>query len=451
MSAWGRGIAGCAWVIVSLVCLSPRGAHAADEQGPRPEAPASAPKVKPPADRLAEFRDALPFELSGFWEIRGGLRTQNDPHQDRDASIGESRLQLQMTFPFDWGEGVLKTDFYYDAVLRRFRTEFREMNLAFSPLEFMDVKFGRQIITWGTGDLIFINDLFPKDWKSFFIGRDVEYLKAPSDALKVSFFSDAANLDVVWTPVFDPDEYIEGERLSYYNPLLGGRAGEDARVRVHRPNQWFDRAEVAWRLWRMAGSTHLALYGYHGFWKSPAGFDLASMRNTSPRLTVYGASARGNVLRGIGNIEVGYYDSSQDRQGDDPFIPNSQVRFLLGYEREAARDLTVAVQYYMEYMLNHKAYSHTLPAGMPQQDEWRHVLTIRLTRLAFSQKLKLSLFTYYSPSDHDVYIRPHVNYKMTDNWAVEFGANIFFGDDEHTFFNQFADNTNIYCGTRYTF
>ncbi len=62
------------------------------------------------------------------------------------------------------------------------------------------ITLGRQILTWGTGDLVFINDLFPKDWVSFFIGRDVEYLKAPSDALKVSAFSSWANLDLVYTP-----------------------------------------------------------------------------------------------------------------------------------------------------------------------------------------------------------------------------------------------------------
>ncbi len=66
--------------------------------------------------------------------------------------------------------------------------DLREASLVFSPSADTDVKVGRQILTWGTGDLVFINDLFPKDWVSFFIGRDVEYLKAPSDALKVSAF-----------------------------------------------------------------------------------------------------------------------------------------------------------------------------------------------------------------------------------------------------------------------
>ena len=36
-----------------------------------------------------------PFDLSGFWESRLGARTQRD-HYERDLSIGETRLQLEI-------------------------------------------------------------------------------------------------------------------------------------------------------------------------------------------------------------------------------------------------------------------------------------------------------------------------------------------------------------------
>ncbi len=34
----------------------------------------------------------------------------------------------------------------------------------------LDLRLGRQIITRGVGDLVFINDVFPKDWSAFFPG-----------------------------------------------------------------------------------------------------------------------------------------------------------------------------------------------------------------------------------------------------------------------------------------
>ena len=61
------------------------------------------------------------------------------------------------------------------------------------------------------------------------------------------------------------------------------------------------------------------------------------------------------------------------------------------------------------------------------------------------------MFTYYSPSDNDAYLRPHFLYKATDHLTLETGANIFFGEAPHTFFAQFENNTNIYTAIRYSF
>ena len=155
--------------------------------------------------------------------------------------------------------------------------------------------------------------------------------------------------------------------------------------------------------------------------------------------------------KGIGNIETGYYDSYQDSAGDDPLIRNSEFRILGGYERELGRNLTGGIQYYLEWMMDHSEYESSLPAGAEPKNEFRHVLTFRLTKLMMNQNLTLSLFTYYSPSDEDAYFRPKAHYKVSDRWAVEAGANIFTGEDDHTFFGQFEDNTNVYAGTRYSF
>ncbi len=261
----------------------------------------------------------------------------------------------------------------------------------------------------------------------------------------------ALNLDFVYTPKFNPDRFIDGERLSYFNPQLGRLAGEDAKIHPRKRDEWFEDSEIALRLYRDIKGYGLALYGYNGFWKSPLGFDPQAGKATFPRLSVYGFSARGKAWKGIGNFEMGYYDSPDDRSGEDPFIPNSQLRYLAGYEQELAKDFTVGVQYYLEQMLQYGAYNRTLPRGSHAADEYRHVSTLRLTKLLMYQNLKLSLFTFYSPSDQDVYMRPNIHYKISDHWSAEAGANIFFGEKEHTFFGQFKDNTNVYLGVRWSF
>ncbi len=429
-----------------------------------PALPEGLTEQEAPVGEAAEERTAtglpeFPFDLAGFWEARVGARTQHD-RRERDMSIGETRLQLEFEKHWTAVGFDLTADFLYDPVFDHHEIwleegrgwlDLREANLSLTPTGFMDVKAGRQILTWGTGDMLFINDLFPKDWNSFFIGRDPEYLKAPSDALKVSLFSDIANLNVVYTPRFDADRFIDGSRISYWNQMAGDISGRDAIVQVDKPDDWFEDDEIAFRVYNNVGGYELAVYGYRGFWKSPGGTDFLSQRATFPDLSVYGASIRGAVAKGIGNIEVGYYDSDDDRRGDDPFVRNSELRFLAGYEQEVARDFTVGLQYYLELMMEYGDYRRNLMPGSRPSDEDRHVLTLRLTQLLMSQNLDLSLFTYYSPSDRDAYLRPRVHYKVDDHWSAEIGGNVFVGARDHTFFGQFEGNTNVYVGARYSF
>lgn len=409
---------------------------------------------------LAEAGDASPLQdrlydkygidLNGFIEGRQGWRLQDDPYE-KDISISEMRMQLDLSKDADWGIIKLKGDLVGDHVEEKASAELRELNLAFSPLDFMDAKIGRQALTWGTGDLLFINDLFPKDWKSFFIGRDDEYLKAPSDAIKASLFFDLFNIDIVYSPVFNASQYVDGTRLSYWNSLLGRTAGRDFILDDIERNSYFQDDEYAARLSKNIGGIELGLYGYNGFWKTPEGLDPNESKLWYPELSAYGASARGALWGGIGNLEVGFYDSRDDRDGDDPLVRNSEIRTLAGFERELTSDFTGGFQYYLEWMQEYETYKSKLPAGTAAKDEFRHVLTLRLTKLLMNQNLRLSLFTYYSPSDQDGYIRPKVHYKVTDQWAIETGANIFFGKEDYTFFGQFQNNTNAYAGVRWSF
>ena len=153
-------------------------------------------------------------------------RTQDDPNA-KDISVMETRLQADLFTYTDWIEFKLKGDVWADGVTEKGDGDLREAWFFKRPFDFMDLKIGRQILTWGTGDLVFLNDLFPKDWQSYFIGRDSEYLKAPSDAAKISLFSELASIDLVYTPQFDPDRYITGEYISYWDATAASHAGQD--------------------------------------------------------------------------------------------------------------------------------------------------------------------------------------------------------------------------------
>jgi hypothetical protein len=342
----------------------------------------------------------------------------------------------------------LKADLIGDGVEERGDAELRELYVDLSPVRVLDVRMGRQILTWGTGDLIFINDLFPKDFVSFFIGRSLEYLKVGSDAVKFGLYPGPFSMDLVAVPHFTPSEIPKGERLSFFNPVANRIAIPGESLSMREPAATPENTELALRLYRTFGSYEGALYGFRGFFKEPVGMDPAGGTLFYPELSVYGTSALGPLLGGVAGFEFGYYDSREDRPGTNPLIENASLRYLLGYERELWTDFSVRAQYYLEQMLEHGAYKASLPPGAPEKKEYRHLFFLRLTRLLRYQTVELSLIGFYSPSDEDGMVNPQISCKITDWLSVASGANVFFGKKDFTQFGQLDKDDNLYLRLR---
>ncbi len=448
-------------IVVAFIMSTTAAQLAGATEGAEPALPPGLFSVADTAKTVPEpprtWRERLPVELTGFADARAGVLLGDNAYEDR-WSLGEGRAQVEAEKAWETTALKLTADLVYDAAsgeheigLEEGRgvVDLREASLSLTPTGFADVKVGRQVATWGTGDLLFINDLFPKDWQAFFVGRDDEYLKAPADAAKVSLYSSLANADILYSPRFDADRFIDGSRISYFSGATGGIAGQNQVVRVDRPDTWFGDGELAWRVFDNVRGYEVAAYGYYGYWKSPAGIDPSTGSATFPRLFVHGASGRSNLGRGIGSLEIGLYSSRDDADGADPTVRNGEVRLLAGFEQEAARNLTLGIQYYLERMLRYSAYTASLPAGSPGSDENRQLVTLRLTKLMMNQSMRAGVFAYLSPTDTDAYLRPSLHYKLTDAWSVVAGANVFVGAEDHTFFGQFEDNTNAYAAVRW--
>jgi len=392
---------------------------------------------------------ALALSAHGFLEGAAGVRLTDNPSQPKDATLGEGRLQVELSQegPAD-SRLFFKADLIGDAVEERGDADLREFYLDLSPAQVLDIRAGRQILTWGTGDLIFINDLFPKDFVSFFIGRSLEYLKLGNDAVKFSLYPGPFSLDLVAVPQFTPSEIPKEERLSFFNPFANRIAAPGESLSTRKPAATLENTELALRLYRTFGSYEGVLYGFRGFFKEPVGIDPAERTLIFPKLSAYGASLRGPFLQGIASVEFGYYDSREDRTGTNPLIENSSLKYLLGYERELRTDFTVRAQYYLEQMLDYGAYKASLPAGAPEKKEYRHLLFLRLTRFLRYQTVELSFIGFFSPSDEDGLVNPQVSYKITDRLSVASGANVFFGKKDFTQFGQLDKDDNLYLRLR---
>ena len=178
----------------------------------------------------------------------------------------------------------------------------------------------------------------------------------------------------------------------------------------------------------------------------------AKERSLHPRLHLYGASIRGATWGGVLWLEGGYYDSRDDQDNRNPLVPNSSATGLVGFERQIATNLTANLQWQVDRIFDYDEYQ----AGQEQfrayvRDEWRHLLTTRVTKLLHNELVTLSGFLFYSPTDKDGYLRLSAAYKYTDQLELAAGANLFAGDVPATEFGQFRLNDNLYLKVTYGF
>ncbi|MBI3926216.1 MAG: hypothetical protein HY319_11800 [Armatimonadetes bacterium] len=379
-------------------------------------------------------------EVSGFVQGVGALRAAASEQAASPLVSGELRLRLDLLHRPEEGPSLtIRNDLVYDAVDRVFRDEVREAYVDLDLGSDARLRAGRQIITWGVGDLLFVNDLYPKDYQAFFSGKPLEYLKIGSDAVKLDLTLKDATLELVAIPLFQGDRLPAPPGFSLSDPFRGL-----PRTTV-KPAQGVYAARLSFS----AGDYDTAIQAYHGFFLTPAARVQGSqLIQTYPGLNSCGVSVQGPGPGGaVLSGELAYYDSEADRRGTDPVVENSSLRMLLGLQKDLAEDFSLGVQVYADKMLHYDRYRATLPPGMPGREDVRTLVTARLTRLLEHQSIKLSLFAFYSPSGHDVMVTPEMQVQVSDDAQICIGANVF-GGRPSTPFGALEENTNVYSWFR---
>ena len=382
------------------------------------------------------------------------IRTRNvdcDQTPSCALPLAEERFQLKMSGSSEStvASSFLGTvDFVADHVTHSTRVEPRQI-YADLTWRSLTVRGGWQLITWGIGDYVFVNDIFPKNFESFFLGRPTEYLKEPSGALRIT----APHIDFVLLPVFEPDHLPSPLRFAYADPLP-----PDAIRTFSTPSAAIENAEAALRLPGTLGRWDVALYGYRGFSRSPA---LASPPQPPadvpqtlvfryPRLNTAGASVEGPLFGGLFGVEGAYYDSEDDRAGSNPFIDNSEVRALASYTHPLWEDASIGVQALSQTMMNYDEYAAVAVPGFPTLKRTRWTGTLRFTQLLVQQLVQFNFFAFVGITEHDAYLIPSLRYALTDNLSVEAVGNVFLGEGE-TSFGRFRHNSNVRLGMQYGF
>lgn len=386
-----------------------------------------------------------------FIELGVGQRFDSDVLRKQQKTLRELRTRFE--WEKEWHQVSLeaKFDLVANAITKKFEVDVRELALQTAIGEQTDLRVGKQVLSWGVGDYVFLNDLFPKNWQAFFNGRDDEYLKAAANAVQVSHYFDEGNAQIVWFPRFTPDEFVNGQYFNYFNPLQGALSNQ--RMLASRSHD----SEFALRVFKRFGSLEAALYGHWGREKTPRSMQtlvsgLASADSMQPffaRVNTYGASLSAAALDGIVKAEVSYGESQDDKAGSNPFISNSLLKVLVGYETELAPKLTGSWQAYVEAEQNFAAMQESWPTNMRLSSRHRVMLTQLYRYQLWQETLNINLLHMHSTSDKDGLVRVSATYKASDQWHIVIGGNAFYGHFQDSFFGQFEDAQNVYFRVRH--
>ncbi len=381
--------------------------------------------------------------VHGFAEGAFGSRVAAVPGSRGHLTLAEARARLDVSHERQWARGALVVDVVADQITNEVSPELREATVHAQITPWWEFGGGRRVITWGTGDLVFLNDLFPKDYVSFFVGRASEFYKAPVTHLRSGWFSSVVNVDLVWMPVPEPDVTPDGRRLSPYSPSLGRGLEPQDTVAPRPVPRRLSHSEVAARVHSTTAGVEWALYGYVGHTKQATAWDSTAMQPLYSRLRAYGASLRLPLLGGVTSLEGAYYDVPDEQRSDVSNADRSELRGLAAYDHELVSWLTAGVQYYTEWRQDE-------PSSMARSPDGKHWVTCRLTGRTDDAVASLGAFAMFSVTDGDRHLRVDASYRLTDGFTTTLGVNLMDGPRDGRF-GPLRDDSNVYLRARYAF
>ncbi len=398
------------------------------------------------------------LDVEGYVEPALGVRYDNEGPIEQRNVLEENRIMLENRWYGAAGSqatlrGLIKHEGRENA-----EVELREGSLMVPLGHRYDLTVGRQTLSWGPARYEFVNDRFAKDYRSFFLGRDLEYLKAPNDALRLAGYLDHFNFDLALMPRFEHDRTARGLNLPVYHPGEGElRSAGDTLPGVARPEDDISDGEVHLRVHRNFGRWETALYGYRGFTGTPRAVRTVGSDSEvyHPQMAAGGFSLRGPLFGSIVWLEGAYEDIRAEDAGSNPNLPSDQYQFMAGLEYQTQPTVTYMLQ--GTWLIDDDASQarrqaeNDLDDDHPATERDKYRLQVATTREYWDDRLVVEARGLFGITEEDYNLRLQANYEWSDSINIYAGTLHFDGEYEDTRFGALEENDLFYSRLRYSF
>jgi hypothetical protein len=329
------------------------------------------------------------------------------------------------------------------------RLDLREFYVEKTVGEF-DFKMGRAITVWGRADKINPTDVFTvRNYK--LLMTDDEDQRTGTFQLQTTYNWQGYRFSALWVP--------EWRSPIYPIPPLSG-------VRIIDQTPRSKQEQMAFKIDRSGGSVDASLSYFKGSNKLP---DLRFIRVDAAGVLIafdygdiemYGADFATNIgeygIRG----EVAY-TKTDDKDGDNPFVQNSQVYAVLGADRTIVENFNLNVQYLFKHVVDYQSLD-SLALGPLQLLAQQGVinsnqiaknqsgLSVRPSYKMYNDTLELEVAVVSWFEGWNSLVRPKITYAFNDSFKGVLGGEFYSGPDD-TLFGRLQPTSTGFAELRWQF
>jgi hypothetical protein len=394
----------------------------------------------------SDTTNAQSYELRG--SIREWVKVFSQSHNEVDLS--ETRLKLELLSTLGENSAFSARSYYvYDGLNKVGNWDVQEAYIDYYS-DFLDVRFGKQVIAWGKADEINPTDILnPQDLSN--ITEDKSTRKIGLLALKTEWKFNEFILEGIWKPEFDNMKL----------PALDSRwafftiPGLDSLPEPECPSHKLRDTEWALRLSRTVQLFDFSVIYFDG-WDNIATsvmiYDPVLQQLQLDKLKFYrtrmvGADFAGSVSS-VGVWGEGAYFIPEDSDSD-PLVKNPYLQYILGVDYTFGYEIKVNVQYFQE--INETTEDETIVSKLGFGIPLQQAVSCRVEKsFGYGDTRNVEIFTIYDIKDRGILFQPKFTMSPEDAFEIEFGYILYNGTDESVF-GRFEENDQVYLKGTYSF
>ncbi|MCR5028973.1 MAG: hypothetical protein K6A31_06915 [Fibrobacter sp.] len=386
-------------------------------------------------------QDELSLSLNGFVDTYHAVQVDY-PHQ-----YMSSRTRLRLEMRADYGEASLFTslNLAYNGIIDEQTGAFlREAYFDYAG-ELLEIKAGRQIVTWGVADGLRITDLIsPMDYTEF-MANDYDDIRVPVNAIDLKFPGESFTAEAIFVPT--PEYFVmpTGEDNPWSTELP-----EKTRVDLENtPEKRLKNSEYGGRFRYFLENFDFTLTALHTYNKAPV--TVTSYNPQTDSVLIQGVYKPMNVVGGDISIPIGefvlrgeaaeYFGEVLSSANGFSYKTRNTFNALAGLDWYAGNNWTLMLQYMHKYIAD---YRDDLAL-----EKNSSTVTARISKELLNNTLKLSLFGYFDIDNLGFYARAAADYLVNDQITLSLGADRF--DGKRGTFKAYEKNTQVWAKGKYFF